>query len=95
MPGAQAANKPPELGQLSAGNGADSKERSSMLDQLHTLEIRFAGIKRPQNSDEEATATQIRLFLAKARQAILADDLDGARTLALKAKVLLDELTDL
>jgi ribosomal protein S20 len=36
---------------------------------------------------------EIRTFLTKAKQALSQDDLDGAQTLATKAKVLLDELT--
>jgi len=39
------------------------------------------------------TATQIRTFLSKAKQALDQDDLDGANTLVTKAKVLLAELT--
>ena len=92
-PAAQPPAKAPELGQLSAGNGSDSKERSSMMDQIHGLELRLANVKHTPTNDEEAV--QIRLFLGKARQATLSDDLDGARTLALKAKVLLDEISDL
>ncbi len=56
-------------------------------------ESRLAGIKHPLSDEAEATAVQIRAFLAKARQAAQENDLDGARTLTLKAKVLLDELT--
>ena len=66
-----------------------------MIEQIHALELRLANLKHSPSGDEEATAVQIRLFLAKARQATNSNDLDGARTLALKAKVLLDELTDL
>jgi hypothetical protein len=64
-----------------------------MMEQIHALELRLAGVKHTPSNDEEAV--QIRLFLGKARQAALSDDLDGARTLALKAKVLLDEISDL
>ena len=42
---------------------------------------------------EQVTATQIRTFLTKAKQALDQDDLDGANTLVTKAKVLLAELT--
>jgi len=49
-------------------------------------------IKRTLNAQEQETATQIRTFLRNAKQALSNDDLDGAHTLATKAKVLLDEL---
>jgi len=53
----------------------------------------LTGIKRTLSTDEQLTSTQIKTFLTKAKQALADNDLDGAQTLATKAKVLLDELT--
>ena len=50
-------------------------------------------MKRSLTSQEQETVNQIKDFLSKARQALSIDDLDGAKNLATKAKVLLDELT--
>ena len=50
-------------------------------------------LKRTLTTAEQETAVQIRTFLLKARQALAQGDLEGAHTLATKAKVLLDELT--
>ena len=83
----------PSLGQLSAGSGADSHERAAMTDEIHTQELRLNAIKHPLNSESEAITLQVKAFLTKARQAATENDLDGARTLTMKAKVLLDELS--
>jgi hypothetical protein len=65
-----------------------------MNDQIHQQEARLLALKHPLNSDGEAVALQVRAFLAKARQAVTDNDLDGARTLTTKAKVLIDELSN-
>jgi hypothetical protein len=63
-----------------------------MTEQIHAQEIRLGKIKQPLTDEEKAITEQIRAFLAKARQAVTDNDLDGAQTLTTKAKVLLDEL---
>jgi hypothetical protein len=50
-------------------------------------------IGRKLNGQEEKTAGQIREFLKQARAALGSGDVDGAHTLAAKAKVLLGELS--
>jgi hypothetical protein len=47
---------------------------------------------RTLNDQEQKTAAHIREFLKQAREALASGDVDGARTLAAKAKVLLGEL---
>ena len=49
-------------------------------------------IKRALSPEERTTMIQIRTFLKQAEQALDNGDADGARTLATKAKLLLDEL---
>jgi hypothetical protein len=44
------------------------------------------------SDQEQKTAAHIREFLKQAREALASGDVDGARTLAAKAKVLLGEL---
>jgi hypothetical protein len=94
-PAVAAVTPPPEpsLGQLSAGAGADSRERAAMSEQIHEQELRLSKIKHPLNDEDQAIAKQVEVFLTKARQAVAENDLDGAQTLTTKAKVLLDELT--
>lgn len=50
-------------------------------------------ITRALSDQEKKTSTQIREFLKQARSALTTGDVDGANTLALKAKVLLGELS--
>ena len=81
------------LGQLSAGNGSNAQERAEMSGEIHEQQVRLEKLKRPLSSDQEAVALQVRSFLSKAEQAVTDNDLDGARTLTTKARVLIDELS--
>lgn len=82
------------IGQLSSTEEAVSSQgRQNIEHQITDTENGLNGIKRPLSNDEQLTSTQIRTFLAKAKQALADNDLDGAQTLADKAKVLLQELT--
>ena len=95
----QAANGTPvadasPIGQLSSSvEGADSQDRHDIERLINNTENGLNGIKRTLSTDEQLTSTQIKTFLTKAKQALADNDLDGAQTLATKAKVLLDELT--
>jgi len=81
------------IGQLSTGAAAgQTQTRKDTIDLITNTENGLNGIKRTLNAQEQETATQIRTFLTKAKQALGNEDLDGAHTLATKAKVLLDEL---
>ena len=84
---------PTPIGQLTAGPTQDlngSRQQAASLidttqrgvDSLHKL-----------NGDQYKTAAQIRSFLQQAERALHNGDVDGAHTLATKAKTLLDELT--
>ena len=89
---AAAAEASPALGQLSTGTALSRQARTELLSQIDHQQGRIQTIKKPQTKDEEAILTQVRAFLEKARQAVAANDLDGAKTLSTKAGVLLDEL---
>jgi outer membrane biosynthesis protein TonB len=89
--GEPAATSP--IGQLSTGDAAgQAQTRKETVDLITNTENGLNNIKRSLSSQEQETANQIKTFLAKAKQALTIDDLDGAHTLATKAKVLLDEL---
>jgi len=55
---------------------------------IATTERGLNGITRSLNEQEQKTAAQIREFLKQAREALATNDVDGAHTLAVKAKVL-------
>jgi hypothetical protein len=94
----QAANVEPTavspIGQLSSGEGGSgSQKRHETSDLINNTETGLNNIKRTLSSSEQETAAQIRVYLKQAKKALTVDDLDGASTLATKAKVLLEELT--
>jgi hypothetical protein len=81
------------IGQISTGDASEQAQtRKETVDLITSTENGLNGIKRTFNAQEQETANQIKLFLDKAKTALKGDDLDGARILATKAKVLLDEL---
>jgi hypothetical protein len=96
----EAANVPPPspqpvavsaIGQLSSGDPADYRQQT--LDSINSIERGLNNIGRPLSDPEQITADHIREFLKQAREALATGDVDGAHTLAVKAKVLLEELT--
>jgi len=81
------------IGQLSAaGESTNIERRRQIVDEINATEKSLNDIKRPLNKEEQTTATQIRTFLTKAKDALTRADLDGAHTLVTKARVLLNEI---
>jgi hypothetical protein len=78
------------IGTLSTGDPPNVRQQTDDL--IASTEKALNGITQKLNDPEQKTAAQIREFLKQARDALTAGDVDGAHTLALKAKVLLDEL---
>jgi hypothetical protein len=79
------------IGQLSTGEpGTETKD---VEDSIAATEYGLKQITRPLSTSEQKTVAQIREFLKQARAALDSGDSDGAGTLALKAKVLLSELS--
>ncbi len=91
----EAANPAPApavsaIGQLSSGDPANV--RTETEDSLASIEHGLNTIARPLSDAEQKTADHIRDFLKQAKAALSTGDVDGARTLAAKARILLDEL---
>ncbi len=78
------------IGQLSTGAPSDLRRLTS--DSIAAIERGLNGITRTLNDQEQKTAAQIREYLKQAKEALATGDVDGAHTLAEKAKVLLAEL---
>lgn len=79
------------IGQLSTG-GSNNVNRET-VDLISAVERGINGLGRSLSDQEQKTAVQIREFLKQAKTALNAGDLDGAHTLAEKARVLLSELS--
>jgi hypothetical protein len=89
----QAAAPTPEvsaIGQLSSGDPADLRQKTEAS--IATTERSLNNISRGLNDQDQKTAAHIREFLKQAKAALASGDVDGASTLAAKAKVLLGEL---
>jgi hypothetical protein len=79
------------IGQLTSGDLSDLRRET--MDSIAATERGLNGLGRSLSGQEQKTATQIRDFLKKAKEALKSGDVDGAYTLAAKAKVLLSELS--
>lgn len=78
------------IGELTSGDSGTL--RSQTEDSINATEKGVNSINRSLNDSELKTVAQIREFLKQARDALATGDVDGASTLAKKAKVLLAEL---
>jgi hypothetical protein len=94
-PAEQAANAVPvevsAIGQLSPGGSSDLRQQT--VDSIATTEHGLQDINRSLNDQEQKTVAQIREFLKQAHVALTSGDVDGAHTLAVKAKVLFGEIS--
>jgi hypothetical protein len=91
----QAANGTSEetsaIGKLSSGEPADL--RAETVSTLNGTEHSLNTLNRKLNDQQAKTSAQIREYIKQARTALASNDIDGANTLATKAKLLLNELT--
>jgi outer membrane biosynthesis protein TonB len=85
---------PAETGQISPGpTPANSGTGQTSTDQLlQSAEANLNGITRTLSKDEEAMRAQIREFIKQSRTATTENDPARAHTLAMKARLLSDEL---
>lgn len=92
----QATNHvPPEVsavGQLSPTEPSGLRQQT--VESIATTENGLKDINRQLSDQEQKTVAQIREFIKQARVALTSGDVDGAHTLAVKAKVLLGEISE-
>jgi outer membrane biosynthesis protein TonB len=79
------------IGQLSPGDPSDL--RAQTVESISTTEHGLKDINRQLSDQEQKTVEQIKEFLKQARTALSSGDVDGAHTLAVKAKVLFGEIS--
>jgi len=91
---AEPAPTPPQAGQISPGpTPADGGNSQASTDQLlQGAEANLNGITRTLSKDEEAMRARIREFIKQSRTATTENDPARAHTLAVKARLLSDEL---
>lgn len=90
-PAPQISARVSAIGQLSSGDPANLQ--SQTIDSLAATESGLNSLHRSLTDQEKKTAAQIKTFLKQAHAAMRSGDIDGAYTLAVKAKVLLGELS--
>jgi len=79
------------LGELSSGDPANLRQQTEVS--IASIERGLHGVNRTLSEPEQKIANHIREFLKQAKAALASGDVEGARTLAAKAQVLLEELT--
>jgi hypothetical protein len=84
---------PTSIGLLTAAPSPESSGSRQQASDLIDSTQRGVNSLHNLNGDQSKTVAQIRSFLDQAERALHNGDLDGAHTLAIKAKTLLDELT--
>ena len=90
---ATATTSPSPIGHLSAGDSTDNPaQRTETMELINSTEKRFKTVDRNLAASKRDTMLQIASFLKQAKQALEINDLQGANTLATKAKILVDEL---
>jgi len=86
---------PPEetaIGALTAGGEASPQTKQDAADLIASSEKRLNALPAKKAEDEKAQVSKVKNFLKDAQDALKSGDAEGAKTLATKAKLLLDDL---
>lgn len=90
-----AADPPAEvatIGALTAGGEANPQSKQEAADLIVSIEKRLNGMPTKMAEDQKAQTSKVRNFLRDAQDALKSGDAEGAKTLATKAKLLLDDM---
>jgi hypothetical protein len=83
------------IGALTAGGEANPQTKQEAADLISSSEKRLNALPAPKTEDQKAQVNKVKNFLKDAQDALKSGDADGAKTLATKAKLLLDDLEKL
>jgi ribosomal protein S20 len=91
---ASAAPAPEEtaIGALTAGGEASPQIKQEATELITASEKRLNALPAQKAEDEKAQVSKVKNFLKDAQEALNTGDAEGAKTLATKAKLLLDDL---
>ena len=92
---AAAAPPSPEdtaIGALTAGGEANPQTKQEAADLITSSEKRLNALPAQKAEEEKAQVSKVKNFLKDAQEALNTGDAEGAKTLATKAKLLLDDL---
>jgi len=90
----QEGSAPNSQGQLAAGVALEDSSRNKQTTEqlLQSTEANLKSINRPLSPEEQAMVAQIKEYMKQSRDATASSDAVRARNLALKARLLSDEL---
>lgn len=86
---------PPEeiaIGALSLGGDANPRAQQETAELLASIDKRLSGLPSDKARSDRAQVSRIRNFQRQAQDALSSGDVEGAKTLGTKAKLLLDDL---
>jgi hypothetical protein len=92
-----AANTVPDagvvaIGELSTGGNSTPQSQQEAKDLIGAITKRIAGLSSRKAYAQRGQVRQVRHFLDQAQQALNSGDAEGAKTLATKAKLLMDDV---
>jgi ribosomal protein S20 len=97
-PGPDAATAPAEvtpIGTLSSGGDTSPRAQQEAASLITANEKRINGLSTQKVEEEKAQLSKVRNFQRQAQEALNSGDTEGAKTLATKAKLLLDDIEKL
>lgn len=80
------------IGALTAGGETNPQTKQDATDLIASSEKRLSGLSAQKAEEEKAQVSKVKNFLKDAQEALKTGDAEGAKTLATKAKLLLDDL---
>jgi Spy/CpxP family protein refolding chaperone len=92
-PSDPAPSEAAKLGALGSGGDANPRHQQDVADRISAVEKRLTDMPAAVQDREQKQIAKVRLFTKEASDALKAGDVDGARILATKAELLLDDLT--
>ena len=80
------------IGALTAGGEASPQTKQEAADLIASIEKRLNALPAQKTDDQKAQVSKVKNFLKDSQEALKSGDAEGAKTLATKAKLLLDDL---
>ena len=80
------------IGSLTAGGEANPRTQQEASDLIASIEKRLNSLPAQMTEEEKTQISKVRNFQRQAQEALSSGDAEGAKTLATKAKLLLDDL---
>lgn len=91
-PEASAAEEAASIGALSTGGDSNPRSQQEAAEMIASNEKRLNGFSAQTVESQKAQISKVRNFQKQAQDALTSGDVEGAKTLATKAKLLLDDI---